>query len=98
MYLAGLSGEWELDDMYAYCGNTAGSPIATYTFLNTKTNSVEGFGPVKSFSAQARLHRVSPRMMCEGLRVRCDVTNGSSYSYEYLVLGSKNFGLEDSGK
>jgi hypothetical protein len=97
MYMAGLSGEWELDDMYAYCGSTAGFPLATYTFKNMKTNSIEGTGITKSFSGSANFHRVSPRMMCEGLRVICEAS-GTSYSYEYLVLGSKNFGLEDSGK
>jgi len=97
MYMAGLSGEWELDDMYAYCGSDAGHPVATYTFKNTKTNSIENTGPTKTFSAAATLHRVSPRMMCEGLRVVCEAS-GTGYSYEYLVMGSKNFGLEDSGK
>jgi hypothetical protein len=97
MYLAGLSGEWELDDMYAYCGSTSGHPLATYTFKNLKTNSTETTGPSKSFSDTANFHRVSPRMMCEGLRIVCEAS-GSGYSYEYLVLGSKNFGLEDSGK
>ena len=97
MYMAGLSGEWELDDMYAYCGSTAGYPLATYTFQNLKTNSTEISGPSKTFSGTSNFHRVSPRMMCEGLRIVVEAT-GTNYSYEYLVLGSKNFGLEDSGK
>ena len=97
MYMAGLSGEWELDDMYAYCGSTAGYPLATYTFQNLKTNSTEVSGPSKTFSGTANFHRVSPRMMCEGLRIVVEAT-GTNYSYEYLVFGSKSFGLEDSGK
>ena len=99
MYLAGLSKEWRLNEVYGYAGSYTGGPVVTYTAKNTKTNSTgEATVGAKSITLTGQqLHRVNFQQMCEGLRLNGSVV-ASSYRQENLVLDGENFGLEDSGR
>ncbi len=101
IYAAGMSGEWMLDDLYGYCGSYSGAPVVVYTILGCKTNDT---GEVNLGSSQTvtlggqKLHKRSPRKQSEGIRIRGTITTTADYSQELLILGSSNFGLEDSGR
>lgn len=99
IYAAGLSGEWMLDDLYGYCGSYTGSPLLLYTFKGTKTNDTgETSRGTKSITLAGQpLHHVSPKIQCEGLRITMQAT-ASAFQQEMLVLGSTQFGIEDSGR
>jgi hypothetical protein len=99
MYLAGLSKEWRLNEVYGYAGSYTGTPIVTYTAKNTKTNGTgEATVGSKSITLTGQqLHRVNFQQMNEGLRLACQVT-ASAYRQESIVLDGENFGLEDSGR
>jgi hypothetical protein len=99
MYLAGLSKEWKLNEVYGYAGSYSGSPVVTYTAKNTKTNSTgEVTLGAKSITlAGQQLHKVNFKQMNEGLRLVCQVS-ASAYRQESLVLDGENFGVEDSGR
>jgi hypothetical protein len=99
MYLAGLSKEWRLNEVYGYCGSYSGGPVVTYTAANSKTNDTgETTLGTKSITLTGQaLHKVQFQQMCEGLRLLCIVT-GTDYRQENLVLDGENFGLEDSGR
>jgi sugar lactone lactonase YvrE len=99
MYLAGLSKEWRLNEVYGYTGSYTGGPVVTYTAKNTKTNGTgEATVGAKSITlAGQQLHKVNFQQMNEGLRLVGQVT-ASAYRQEMLVLDGENFGLEDSGR
>jgi hypothetical protein len=100
MYLAGEGSEWELQELYGYCGNYSGAPALIYTVQNTKTD--DGTGEVTKGSKSRtlggeKLHKVQFREMLEGARITMQAT-ASGFQQEYLLLDGTNFGLEDSGK
>ena len=88
-----------LDDLYGYCGSYTGSPIITYTFKPTKTNDTgETTQGSKTITlAGGPLHKVTPRVMSEGLRITMQAT-ASAFQQEMLVFGSTQYGQEDSGR
>jgi len=99
MYLAGLGNEWIARDLYGYTGSYSGAPAITYTLINTKTDDS---GPTtvstKSVTlAGQKLHKVSPRAMCEGLQVTAQIT-ASAYSQESFIIDGEDWGEEDSGR
>jgi hypothetical protein len=99
MYLAGLSKEWVLNEVYGYAGSYAGGPIVTYTAANTKTNGTgeTTLGSKSITLTGQQLHRVQFKQMCEGLRLSCVIT-ATDYRQEIIILDGENFGLEDSGR
>jgi hypothetical protein len=99
MYLAGLSKEWRLNEVYGYAGNYTGNPVVTYTAKNTKTNGTgEATVGSKSITLTGQqLHKVNFQQMNEGLRLQGQVT-ASAYRQESIVLDGESFGLEDSGR
>lgn len=99
IYGGGMSGEWKLDDLYGYCGSYSGAPQLIYTFKGTKTNDTgETTRGTKAITlAGQRLHRVTPQVQCEGLRITMQAT-ASAFSQEMLIFGSQDYGLEDSGR
>ena len=99
MYLAGLSKEWRLNEVYGYCGSYSAGTVVTYTAANSKTNDGgETTLGTKSITLTGQaLHKVQFQQMCEGLRLLCIVT-GTDYRQENLVLDGESFGLEDSGR
>jgi hypothetical protein len=98
IYAAGMSGEWKLDDLYGYCGSYTGAPQLIYTFKGVKTNDTgETTRGTKAITlAGQRLHRVVPQVQSEGLRITMQAT-ASAFQQEMLILGSQDFGIEDSG-
>jgi hypothetical protein len=103
MYGAGFSGEWMMDDLYGYCSTFSSdqSSILSYTFFGEKTNdplsgSTLGTTPAITLAGQ-KMHKLSPRVQMEGLRIRMQATATGSFQQEFIVLGSQSFGLEDSG-
>lgn len=99
MYQAGLTGEWMLDDLYGYCGSYEGSPLLTYTFKGSKTNdSGEATLGTKTITLGGQvLHKVTPRIMSEGLRIQMKTSGAGEFRQELLVVGSTDFGIEDAG-
>ena len=98
MYLNGLGGEFMLDDLYGYCGDYSGTFTLSYTVSSTKTNDVNPQTISKSIIAPGgALHRISPRFMCESVQVQCEFTATTPVGQEYVIVNSKNLGLEDSG-
>lgn len=98
MYLNGLGGEFMLDDLYGYCGDYSGTFALSYTVSSTKTNDVAPQTMSKSIIAPGgALHRISPRFMCESVQVQCEFTAVTPVGQEYVIVNSKNLGLEDSG-
>jgi hypothetical protein len=99
MYLAGLSKEWRLNEVYGYAGSYTGGPVVTYTAKNTKTNGTgEATVGAKSITLTGQqLHKVNFQQMCEGLTLVGSVV-ASSYRQENIVLDGENFGIEDSGR
>ena len=99
MYPNGLSHEWMLDDLYGYAGTYSGSPILQYTFLGTKTNDTgETTRGTKNITLQGGpLHHITPKVQVEGLRIKMQAT-ATTFQMEHLVIGSTDFGLEDSGR
>ena len=102
MFLNGFGGEWMVDDLYGYCGSYSGTPLLTYTLYGTKTNLPAGSESILTKSINLnyqRLHRVSPKFTVEGLEIMGTMTNPTTLDYgqEYVVIGSKNLGNEDSG-
>jgi hypothetical protein len=99
MYLAGMSREWKLGEVYGYTGSYSGGPVVTYTAKNSKTNgAAESTVGTKSITLSAQnLHRVTFNQMCEGLRIAGSVVAGT-YRQENLILDGENFGLEDGGR
>jgi hypothetical protein len=98
MYLAGLSSEWKLGEVYGYAGSYTGGPVVTYTAKNVKTNgAAEATVGAKSITLSAQnLHRTVFNQMCEGLRIVGSVV-ASSYRQESLIIDGERFGKEDSG-
>jgi hypothetical protein len=105
IYAAGISAEWTLDDLYGYCGNpTDGSTndaLLSYLFIGTKTNDtgLVNLGSTKSITLQGqRLHKVSPKLVTEGLEVSANITmTAHDFQQEFIVLGSRNLGPEQAG-
>ena len=107
MYLAGMSHEWKLNEVYGYVGACVSSvgttyPTVIYTALNTKTNDTgESTKSSKQITLGGqKLHRVVFNEMCEGLRMRCALGNdvySTTYRQEKLILDGEGFGVEDSG-
>lgn len=100
IYGAGLSGEWMLDDLYGYCGSYSGSPLLTYTFKGTKTNDTgETTRGTKTITLGGqKLHHVTPKIQCEGLRITMQASGAGTFAQEMLVFGSTEYGREDSGR
>jgi hypothetical protein len=100
MYMAGMSAEWMLDELYGYCGSYTGAPLLTYTMKGTKTNDTgEVSKGTKSITLGGqKLHHVSPKVMVEGLRINMVCSGASAFQQEHLILGGPSFGLEDSGR
>ena len=100
MYMAGMSAEWMLDELYGYCGTYTGSPLLTYTFKATKTNDTgEVSKGTKSITLGGqKLHHVSPKVMTEGLRINMVCSGASAFQQEHLVLGGPSYGTEDAGR
>lgn len=99
IYAAGLSAEWMLDDLYGYCGSYSGTPLLTYTFNGTKTNDS---GPTSRGSKSVtlrgqKLHKVTPKVQCEGLTITMQASGAGTFAQEMLVFGSTDFGREDAG-
>jgi len=105
IYAAGITAEWSLDDLYGYCGNpTDGSTndaTLSYVFVGTKTNDtgLVNLGSTKNIALQGqRLHKVSPKLMTEGLEVSANITmTAHDFQQEFLVIGSRNLGPEQAG-
>jgi len=101
LYLSGLSGEWTVDDLYGYCGTYSGGPILTYTFKDAKTNGALTTLGSKTLAlpvSGSGLHRVSPKFTVEGPTITMESLDAATFMQEYLVIGSKDLGLEESGK
>jgi hypothetical protein len=100
MYLAGLSKEWKLNEVYGYAGSYNGTPITTYVAKNVKQGcaSEATVGSKDVTLAGGPLHKVQFNQMCEGLRLNVKNWGATDYRQEMLVLDGENFGLEDSGK
>jgi hypothetical protein len=99
IYRSGMSGEWMLDDLYGYVGSYSGSPLLTYTFSGVKTNdsgaTVRGS---KSITLKGQnLHKVTPKVQCEGLQISMVASGSGTFATELLILGSTDYGLEDAG-
>jgi hypothetical protein len=99
MYLAGMTNEFALNEVYGYSGSYDGSPVVSYTAKNVKTNATaETTSSAKSLTlAGQSLHKVVFRQMCEGLTLNATIT-ASAYRQESLILDGENWGLEDSGR
>jgi hypothetical protein len=100
IYDAGITGEWMLDDLYGYCGSYSGSPLLTYTFKGTKTNDGgETTRGVKTITLGGqRLHKVTPKVQVEGLRITMQASGAGTFMQEMLVWGDTSYGREDSGR
>jgi hypothetical protein len=97
MYLADMSNEWRLNELYGHVGSYSGSPQITYTLNNAKTNaSATGVGSKSVTLAGQMLHKVQFDQMAEGLIVTAQVT-ASAFAQEQLILDGDGWGVEDSG-
>jgi hypothetical protein len=99
MYLAGMGSEWELGDLYGYCGSYGGSPLLSYTVTKRKTNDT---GAVTSAAKTitlggSKLHKVQFREMGEGIKINM-VATASAFQQEKLIIDGTNFDEEDSGR
>ena len=100
IYGAGISAEWMLDDLYGYCGDYSGAPLLIYTFLGTKTNDAgeTNRGTKQITLGGQKLHKVTPKIQSEGLRIKMQTSGAGTFRQEMIVLGSTDFGIEDSGR
>ena len=101
IYKAGMSGEWMLGELYGYVGSYTGSPLLTYSFKGTKTNDTgeTSRGSKAVTLAGQPMHRVSPKVQVEGLRINCVVSGAdSTFQKQMLIFDSTDYGLEDSGR
>jgi hypothetical protein len=99
MYLAGMTNEFTLNEVYGYAGYYTGSPVVTYVAKNVKTNATaETSSSAKQVTLGGqKLHKVVFSQMCEGLTLDATIT-ASAYRQEMVILDGENWGVEDSGR
>lgn len=100
MYLADMSNEWTLGELYGYAGSYTGTPALTFVVEKTKTNDTgPSTGGSKSITlAGQRFFKAGVfREMGEGMRVSASVT-ASAYQQEMLVIDGDGWNEEDAGR